>query len=429
MLPYILLMACSSEADLASPGRGGRPPDTADTADTADADSAEGQDTGDTADIEVAGVAEWTLLVFVNGDNDLERWALGDLNEMEVVGSTEAVNVVVQLDRSARESDADGDWVGARRYRVEADTDPRTITSPVLAELGEVDSGDVDTVLDFVEWGATTFPAERYALVLWNHGDGWRLGPDASEGGASTKAISYDDGAGTYLSVAAGDLTAVVEGAEAALGRPVDLMGFDACTMQQWEVASSVAPHAEYLVASQDYEASDGWPYDTVLTDLVAAPEMGPAALGELISLRFHEIPDSTQSVLDLGALPALSAALDTVADAMVASGTAAELLRAAAEGAQGYDGPNSRDHDLVHLLERLDAASDDAAVHEAVVAALAAADTVVVSNYNRGGPVKNSYGLSIFSPTLPVLPPIYARAAWSQGHRWDEMIAAAAAE
>lgn len=428
MLLTMLLMACTPDA--VEGGKGGRPGgagarDT-DTASGDTADSAEmGGDTADTAPDDTGGedLPEWTLLVFVNGDNDLETYALGDLNEMEVVGSTEDVNVVVQLDRSKRESRADGDWSGARRYLVGQDDDPRVIGSPVLEDLGEIDSGSVDTVLDFVEWGAATFPARRYALVLWNHGDGWFLVPDAEV----TKGISYDDGAGTYLSVAGGDVTDVVAGAEAALGGPIDLMGFDACTMQQWEVASSVAPHAEYLVASQDYEAGDGWPYDAVLADLVAAPAMEAPALGATIALRFHEIPDSTMSVLDLGALEALSDALDEVADAVVATGTANAILRTAAEGAQGYDGPRSRDHDLVHLLERIDATTEDAAVHNAVTGALAAAESVVLTNYNRGGAVKNSYGLSIFSPVDPSLPPIYANAAWSRAHRWDEMLAAAA--
>lgn len=436
MLLTMMLMACTpDQAEASRGGQGGG----AGAEDSGSGDSA-GADTGDDSaggDTDTAGDdtggddtaarpgAEWTLLVFVNGDNDLETYALGDLNEMEVVGSTDEVNVVVQLDRSDRESRADGDWSGARRYLVTKDTDQRSITSPVLDDLGVVDSGSVDAVLDFVEWGVEAYPARRYALVLWDHGDGWLLAPDADV----TKGISHDYGADTWLSVAGGDVTEIVAGAERTLGHPIDLMGFDACSMQSWEVASSVAPHAGHLVASQDYEAGDGWPYDTVLADLVADPGMDAAALGETIALRFHEIPDSTMSVLDLGALPALTAALDDVADSVVATGTANAILRTAAEGAQGYDGPRSRDHDLLHLLERMDATTEDRQVQEAIATASAAAEAVVVSNYNRGGAVKDSNGLSIFSPTEPSLPPIYENAAWAASSRWDEMLAAAAAE
>ena len=364
------------------------------------------------------------MLIFVNGDNDLEAPALADFNEMERVGSTPEINVLVQLDRSERYARADGDWSGARRYLVEADSDSESITSPVLEDLGATDSGSVQTVLDFVAWGASRWPAQRYALILWDHGDGWSL--DDNGDVASTKGISYDDGAGTGISVAAGDLTELVEGAAAVFGQPIDLLGLDACNMSQWEVAWSVATAANTMVASEDYEALTGWPYDDIFVDLMAAPSMDAPALGAQIALRFHEVPDSTLSVLDLAAIPSLSTHLDAVADAMIAGGLAAETLRAAADGAQGYDGEFSREHDLIDLLERIEAVSVDPAVDAAAVAATEAAQSAVLTNYNRGGAVKKSQGISIFSPSAPAMPPLYARAAWSAESRWDDLIRAA---
>ncbi len=413
VLPLWLALACTN--DTATPHAPPAPQPT----DTGDIDT---EDTGDTGAVDPT----WTLLLFLNGDNDLERWALGDVNEMEAVGSSDRTNVVVQLDRSPEQSDGDGDWSGARRYLVTADDDPRTIGSPVLAELGEVDSGSVDAVLDFVEWGVAAYPADRVALVLWDHGDGWSLGPQPPDD-EWRKGISDDYSSGSVLSVAAGDLTEVAAGAAAVLGRPLDLFGFDACTMQQWEVATSVAPFAEFMVASQDYEGTDGWPYDTVLTELAEDPGVDGAGLGEIISRRFYETGDTTQSVLALAEVPALSAALDDVADAVIASGLAAELMSAAALEAQGYDGDYSREHDLVDLLERMAALSDDAAVDTAVETAISVTERVIVANYNQVGRVKNSHGLSIFSPSPAVMPPIYARAAWADAYLWDDLIVAAA--
>ncbi len=414
VLPLWLTLACTDDAATRLAPR------AAETDDTADTDAA---DTGDTA---APDDSTWTLLLFLNGDNDLERWALGDVNEMEAVGSTDRINVVVQLDRSPEQFDGDGDWSGARRYLVSADDDPLAIGSPVLAELGDVDSGSVDAVLDFVEWGVAAYPADRVALVLWDHGDGWSFAPkDPDEDWH--KGISDDYSSGSMLSVAGGDLTEVAVGAAAALGRPLDLFGFDACTMQQWEVASSVAPHAAFMVASQDYEGYDGWPYDTVLSELAEDPGMDGAGLGELIARRFYESGDTTQSVLALAELPALSVALNDVADAVIASGLAAELMSAAAADAQGYDGETSREHDLVDLLARMAVLSEDDDVDAAVSAALSAVERVIVASYNQAGRVKNSHGLSIFSPSPAVMPPIYARAAWAAAYRWDDLIAAAA--
>lgn len=393
-----------------------RPTDTA--------DSAEPEDMGGDDTAEASPIPEWTLLIFVNGDNDLEASALADISEMEQVGSTDAVNVLVQLDRSERHTRADGDWSGARRYLVEADSEPQSITSPVLEDLGATDSGSVQTVLDFVAWGASRWPAQRYALILWDHGDGWSF--DENGDVASTKGISYDDGAGTGISVAAGDLTELVQGAAAHLGQPIDLLGLDACTMSQWEVAWSVGTAANTMVASEDYEDLTGWPYDDILVDLIAEPTMDAPALGAQIALRFHEVPDSTLSVLDIAAIPSLTTNLDAVADAMMASGLAAEALHAAADGAQGYDGETSREHDLIDLLERIEAVSADPVVDAAAAAAIVAAQATILTNYNRAGAVKKSHGLSIFSPSPPSMPPLYARAAWSAESRWDDLIRAA---
>lgn len=425
MLTALLLVGCDPSTLTKAPNDR---PGGGDTAEET-LDSGELSDTADTADLAddsggVSGLAEWTILVFVNGDNDLERYALADVNEMEVVGSSESVNIVVQLDRSERQSEADGDWSGARRYLVTADDDPRVIASPVLEELGETDSGSAQTVLDFVQWGVSGWPAERYALVLWDHGDGWSLAGDAEA--ASTKGISYDDGAGTGLSVAGGDLTEVVRGAAETMGQPIDLLGLDACVMQQWEVAWSVGASATTMVASEDYEALEGWPYDDVLTDLAASPAMSAPELGASVALRFHEIPDSTMSVLDLGQMPTLTARLNDVADAVIAGGMVAETMQAAASGAQGYDGQFSREHDLVDLLQRIDAVSEDSDVKAAAAAAIEAAEATILTNYNKGGVVKNSHGLSIFSPVTPSMPPLYAKAAWSAESRWDDLIQAA---
>jgi len=416
----MLLLACTPQAMVSmNRGTAGRDDDTASAA--AESDTADDDSDSDTAIPGREGDA-WTFLVFMNGDNDLEKWALVDVNEMEAVGSTDDVNIVVQVDRSARHDDSDGDWSGARRFRVEKDANARSITSPVLADLGRVDSGTPQTVIDFATWGIENFPAERVALVIWDHGTGWSFAPEEGK-----KGISDDYESGSELSVAGGDVTEVYAAAAAALGRPVDLVGFDACVMMAWEVAWSVAPHGEAMVASQDYEAVQGWDYTGAMGDLVASPGMSAAELGESIAFRFYEIPDSTQSVVDLGQIPAFTEAISDVADAVIASGSAAEVLAIATEDAQGFDGPRSMNHDAIDLLTRMASASNDAATDAAIDAALALKESLILSNYNQGGRVKNANGLTIFSPSTGSVPPLYEGAPWTAATTWDEMIAASA--
>src|SRR6186713_1181239 len=105
-------------------------------------------------------MAEWTVMVFMAGDNNLSSAAEDDLAELRRVGSTASVRVMVEVDRAGTKP--------SERRRIERDGSGET-----ALELGETDSGDPDALLRFVRWAIAEEPAERYALVLWNHGGGW----------------------------------------------------------------------------------------------------------------------------------------------------------------------------------------------------------------------------------------------------------------
>ncbi len=63
-------------------------------------------------------IAEWTIIVSLDADNNLEGPGLLDIGEMEAAGTSKAVNVVVQIDRALAETAVDGDWTDTRRYGV-----------------------------------------------------------------------------------------------------------------------------------------------------------------------------------------------------------------------------------------------------------------------------------------------------------------------
>ena len=104
--------------------------------------------------------AKWTFMVYMAGHNNLASAGNEDLREMRKVGSTDDVNIVVQFDRPGVR--------GAERYRVLAGGDD------VLESLGLTDAGDPNVLVEFIRWSHTAYPADRNALVLWNHGGGWQ---------------------------------------------------------------------------------------------------------------------------------------------------------------------------------------------------------------------------------------------------------------
>ncbi len=94
-----------------------------------------------TSDQARQSVAAWTFMVYMAADNDLEAFALADLNEMEFVGSTTDVNIVVQLDRSELYDTSNGNWTDARRIFVTRDTNLTQVASEVVDDVGETNTG------------------------------------------------------------------------------------------------------------------------------------------------------------------------------------------------------------------------------------------------------------------------------------------------
>jgi clostripain len=144
-----------------------------------------------------ANLPEWTVMVYLDADNNLEGAGIDDINEMEMVGSTSNVNIVVQIDRipysvldSNNQGYADdisnGDWTDTRRYYITQDYDPYIINSQLVSNLGELNMGTSSTLINFAKWAVSNYPAKKYLLVIWNHGGGFR-----STG--LTKDIAWDD--------------------------------------------------------------------------------------------------------------------------------------------------------------------------------------------------------------------------------------------
>ena len=360
----------------------------------------------------------WTLMLFLNGDNNLEGSAIKDMNEMEVVGSNADVNIVVQMDRARGGDSSNDNWTGARRFLVEKDEDTRSLGSATVMDLGSVDSGIPETIIDFATWAMETYPAEHYAFVFWDHGDGWSF---TGESGG-TKDLSYDDAERSAISVARGDMEAALGGITSYLGRPLDLLGMDACLMGSWEIAFVSAPYADVYVSSQASEGMDGWAYDTALADLVATPDMDAATLGDIFAKRFNETRDDTLSVVDLANLDVLNITLDDLATTLMASEVGGDILQDAAHDAQSFDYSGS-DRDIGDLLDLMATVAEvPIEVATSIASAQLALESVVLANYTHGRDVTDAHGLSIYAPTRR-MESLYLEGSWAAGSLWDDLL------
>ncbi len=259
---------------------------------------------------------EWTFMVYLDGDNNLEGDGIDDFLEMASVGSSSDVKIVVLFDRIPGESSSYGDWTDTRRGLVSKNDVPSDGNDGKPAwgtSVGEENMGDPQTLIDFVEWGMQNYPASMYAVILWNHGGGWRLRRGEEE--LLLKAVCWDDtDGGDRLSMR--ELRGALDTIETDEEEP-NLVGFDACLMGMVEVAYEIRQHGSVMVGSENTEPEDGWPYNTILDDLVDDPTMRAAELGSTIVTRYHQSESETQSATNLVLMNALATEIDSFAQTL----------------------------------------------------------------------------------------------------------------
>src|SRR5262245_20060019 len=265
--------------------------------------------------------AKWTFMVYVAGYNNLSPFATKDLNEMRKVGSSDEVKVAAFVKQLT--------GGGAHHLIV-----GKNGQGELKEDVGDKDSGSPQTMLDFIRWAKEKAPAERYALVVWNHGSGWdpldfdqlysevraargRNGFNPRELADRSRtqiarsvftssvvevlslettlqrAIATDDGSGHSLDTI--ELARVVAKAREELGGPLELLGMDACLMSCLEVAFEAEHDLRAVVGSEELEPGDGWPYADILGDLAANPDMDGPALGKAVVERYIESYEARQ--------------------------------------------------------------------------------------------------------------------------------------
>lgn len=334
---------------------------------------------------------QWTYMVYIAGDNTLSDAAITDLKEMIAVGSSDAVNVVVQAETNP--STSPGTWRG-RIVKNMPDAD----WLPVSATGGGVDMTNPQTLTDFILWAKNTYPAENYALVLWSHGGGWKTQKLAR--GALQDVTSAGDPMMSLNNI----VTAVSDS-----GVHFGLINFDACLMGMYEVAYAFRNVADYLVASEEVEPGEGDDYTAILTALTATPTMSASTLSASIVGTYRSFYATqgrnsiTKSVLDLSKIAALRTAVDNLATVMTnGMGTLRTSIQTAQVATVSYEYPYNRD--LSDFAVQLKANSTDAALVSAATEVQTAVSNAVISNQiytpDSLNPINRSKGIAIWLPT-----------------------------
>ncbi|MBN2843567.1 MAG: hypothetical protein JXM68_10775 [Sedimentisphaerales bacterium] len=269
-------------------------------------------------------------MVYIDGDNNLEPYALSDFLEMASIGSDMNVNIVVMLDRIAGYSSAYDNWTDARRGGIDFGDTPVSSWGTVL---GEANMGDPAVLEDFVLWAHQSYPSDKTMLVLWNHGGGWseyfasvamaeaitRTGSLPTEKEPEIeKAICQDFTSSDELTLS--ELREVLDRLSVREGVDIDILGMDACLMAMVEVVGEIRNNASMFIGSEVKEPGDGWPYDLFINDLQYNPRMSLAELGHTVVQRYCNYfqSDVALSAIDLSKVETLLASVDALADSLM---------------------------------------------------------------------------------------------------------------
>ena len=384
---------------------------------------------GNTSEFSAPTHLLWTLLLYLNGDNDLELYMFDTLTQTAAAGPSPRANVLALVDGYTHTLTTSGTVL----YDLTRGA-ATPLSSPVTLG-GERNMGDGQTLIDFVTWGQAHYPARHTLLSIVDHGGGWAPSSSPPSGGsalirhrgwfAGNSGLSWDFSDG-YDYLDSPEIRQALAAITADGADPLDVVFYDVCLMGMIEVAYQIQEYATYFVSSQNIGWAPWGPEGRyVQTVQGLPPDQTPRQMAErLVQIYADTTPPQghpfTLAALDMTRLPTVTQAVDQLAVALsqTLTGTAPAATLHAAYGTTqkiDYDGDfqiePGRDGfvDLYDLALQLAQTYTDTAVVDAAQAVIDTLDQALVAEAHQSGTpwvnldqrwdLDDVHGLSIFLP------------------------------
>lgn len=410
-----------------------------------------------------------TFMVFVAADNDLHYFAWKNIKQMELVGSNENINIVVQLNTP-------GHLNPTKRYIIKKGR--RVLVQEQEPLHQKLNSGSPQTLIDFVSWTTTYYPADEYALVLWNHGTGaidpgyvktinpcelFYCNPSDNmlelDRGLSylslilqyakdeqllpKRGMCFDETFKSYINNHDFEYALREICTKVLHGKKLALIAFDACLMSMIEVASAAKKYAHYMVGSQEVEYGTGWDYEMVLQPFLTR-SLTPFQFAQHIVASYEQAyykitNEYTQSALDLTLCEAMEQNISTVSDLLVEAfnGSRAQVINIlrkckSTQYCTCFDEPSYIDlgHFYKNVLQHLQYLSlkdksKEAILQQNLKTALSEGLNLirafVVAN-KTGQKLKGAQGISIYFPEHSLLQS-YLKSTFAMTNSWSTLL------
>lgn len=245
---------------------------------------------------------KWTFLVYLIG-SDLESndgSGTSDLQEMMKVGSTENLNVIVTTGGANKDNSSEPggiNWKKIKRWQV-----GKGKLNPLAYTAASNNMATPANLTDFIAWGEKSYPADKFVLVLWDHG-------------GALDGYGHDENANMMLSVM--QIKEALDNASKITRNKLEVLGFDACLMANLEVLTNYKSYSNYFVASEEVEPGHGWNYTPIFNAIANNTVTDGASLGKVIAdgyiaqSKTEETSGITLSVINNAKVDKVIAALD----------------------------------------------------------------------------------------------------------------------
>jgi hypothetical protein len=283
------------------------------------------------------GHAQKLVMIYMAADNDLRSFGIRNLRQLLNIGSREPnIHIVVHLDIR----DSQGTKITRRYYIL---NDDYVVLNEHDPKTQRMDSGDPNTLISFVTYAVDTFSADDYVLIFWDHGTGYldpvqhsrtnitdlftfnptthKLELDRSTQSAYTwnedeRGVCWDQTTKNYLT--AQKLDYALNRCVTYIGKPFDIIAFDACLMSMIEIAELVSPYALFMVSSEEAILGTGYNYEMVFGPLREKP-FETVPLAQHMVTMFDEAysritQDYELSAFDLSFIASITTNIDIVA-------------------------------------------------------------------------------------------------------------------
>jgi hypothetical protein len=287
--------------------------------------------------------------------------------------------------------------------------------------MGNTNSGDYKVLTNFLIESIKKYPAEHYAVILSDHGLGW-------------KGAMMDDSFKSKMSIP--DIRQAFEEAEKSTGVHVDILGFDACLMATGEVADELKNVADYMVASQATEHASGWPYVPLLTSrslksldrtLRSRLSFSPKEFAEGMITNPGLDPKliSTLSAFDMKKMGKYEEAVNKLSETILATDTNLKTLRQIASRTQKFNSFVNGDH--YHFCESIiaDEGIKDQSLKEAAKNLMNVIENEIIMKNHHSKNLPNAHGITVDMPPGygGINNPEYLKLQFAKNTKWVDAV------